>query len=178
MTPTFTSRGEITPTADRREAGPLRGFAAVRRTLDEQGVDYQVIRHEPTDGALAEAASYGTAPHRAVKTIAVWANDQLRLVAVPASEALDLRRARRILGDEDAHLATEAELSRELPDLDAGALPPFGAPAPPLALVDRRVLSCNWVLANGGDHLHSLRVSPLEIVRLSRARVVDIGEGR
>ena len=74
-------------------------------------------------------------------------------------------------------LATENELSRELPDLDAGALPPFGAPAPPLALVDRRVLSCNWVLANGGDHRHSLRVSPLEIVRLSHARVVDIAEG-
>jgi prolyl-tRNA editing enzyme YbaK/EbsC (Cys-tRNA(Pro) deacylase) len=86
-----------------------------------------------------------------------------------------MHRVRDLLGDPEARIATEAELSRELPELDAGALPPFGTPAPPLALIDRRVLSCNWVLANGGDHRHSLRVSPLEIVRLSRARIVDIG---
>jgi prolyl-tRNA editing enzyme YbaK/EbsC (Cys-tRNA(Pro) deacylase) len=166
----------MTATADHRDAVPLRGFAAVRRALDDQGVDYEIVRHEPTDGALAEAASYGAAPRRAVKTIALWANGHLRAVALPASETLDMRRVGRLLGDEGARVATETELSRELPGLDAGALPPFGPPAPPLAVVDRRVLSCNWVLANGGDHRNSLRLSPLEIVRLSHARVADIRE--
>jgi prolyl-tRNA editing enzyme YbaK/EbsC (Cys-tRNA(Pro) deacylase) len=168
----------MTATADPRDAAPLRGFAAVRRALDEQGVDYEIAHHEPTDGALAEAASYGAAPRRAVKTIALWAKERLCVVALPASEALDMSRVRQLLGDEGARLATEPELARELPDLDAGSLPPFGTPAPPLALVDRRVLSCNWVLANGGDHRNSVRVSPLEIVRLSHARVVDIREDR
>jgi prolyl-tRNA editing enzyme YbaK/EbsC (Cys-tRNA(Pro) deacylase) len=147
----------------------------VRRGLDEHGVEYEVVRHDPTGSALAEAHSYGAPSHRVVKTVAVWALGQLRVVALPASERVDMHRVRHLLGDTEARIATEAELSRELPDLDAGALPPFGTPAPPLALIDRRVLSCNWVLANGGDHRHSLRLSPLEIVRLSRARIVDIG---
>lgn len=167
----------MTATAQHQAAERLRGFAAVRRSLDEHGVDYEIVRHEPTGSALAEARAYGAQPHRVVKTIGLWTNGQLRVVALPASERLDMRRVRQLLGDRGARLATENELSRELPDLDAGALPPFGAPAPPLELVDRRVLSCNWVLANGGDHRHSLRVSPLEIVRLSYARVVDIAEG-
>jgi prolyl-tRNA editing enzyme YbaK/EbsC (Cys-tRNA(Pro) deacylase) len=86
-------------------------------------------------------------------------------------------RVRHLLGDPAAEIATEAELARDVPGLEPGALPPFGAPAPPLALLDRRVLSSKWVLANGGDHRHSLRVSPLGIVRMSpRARVVDIAE--
>jgi prolyl-tRNA editing enzyme YbaK/EbsC (Cys-tRNA(Pro) deacylase) len=153
----------------------LRGFAAVRHSLDEQGVDYEIVRHEPTGSALADAHSYGAPPHRVVKTVGVWALGQLRVLALPASESLDMHRVQHFLDDAEARIATEAELSRELPELDAGALPPFGAPAPPLALIDRRVLACNWVLANGGDHRHSLRVSPLEIIRLSRARVVDIG---
>jgi prolyl-tRNA editing enzyme YbaK/EbsC (Cys-tRNA(Pro) deacylase) len=113
-----------------------------------------------------------------VQTIALWAHEHLRVVALPAPDVLDMSRVRHLLGDEGARLATATELAHELPELDAGALPPFGSPAPPLALVDRRVLSCNWVLANGGDHRNSLRVSPLEIVRLSHARVVDIGEDR
>jgi prolyl-tRNA editing enzyme YbaK/EbsC (Cys-tRNA(Pro) deacylase) len=153
----------------------LHGFAAVQQSLDEHGVDYEVVRHEPTGSALAEARAYGAPPRRVVKTVAIWALGQLRIVALPASEDLDMHRVRQLLGDTEARRATEADLARELPELDAGALPPFGAPAPPLVLVDRRVLSSNWVLVNGGDHLHSLRVSPLEIVRLSRARVVDIG---
>jgi Ala-tRNA(Pro) deacylase len=153
----------------------LRGFAAVRRGLDEHGVEYEIVRHEATGSALAEARSYSAPPHRVVKTVGVWALGQLRVVALPASESVDMHRVQHLLGDPEARIATEAELSRELPELDAGALPPFGTPAPPLVLIDRRVLSCNWVLANGGDHRHSLRVSPLEIVRLSRARVVDIG---
>jgi Ala-tRNA(Pro) deacylase len=153
----------------------LRGFAAVSRSLDERGVYYEVVHHDPTGSALAQARVYRVSARRLVKTLALWANGCLLQVALPASERLDMRRVRNLLGDKGARLATESELSRELPDLDAGELPPFGAPAPPLALVDRRVLSCNWVLANGGDERHSVRVSPLEIVRLSsQARLADI----
>jgi prolyl-tRNA editing enzyme YbaK/EbsC (Cys-tRNA(Pro) deacylase) len=149
-------------------ADRVRGFAAVRRSLDRQGVDYKVASHERPGSALAE--------HRVVKTIALWTDGQLRVVALPASERLDMTRVRQVLKDSGARLATETELSQELPDLDADALSPFGPPAPALSLVDRRVLSYNWVLASGGDNRSSLRVSPLEIVRLSHARVVDIAE--
>ncbi|MDX6669094.1 MAG: Ala-tRNA(Pro) deacylase [Solirubrobacteraceae bacterium] len=163
-------------TATRQARAPLRGFAAVRHSLDEQGVQYGVVPHERTHCALEDARVSGVPPHRVVKTIAVWANGRLQVVALPAAKRLDLHRVRQLLGDNAARLATEDEMTRHVADLDAGALPPFGAPAPPLVLVDRRVLSCNWVLANGGDHCRSLRVSPLEIVRISHARVVDIGE--
>ena len=155
----------------------LRGFAAVRRSLDDRGVDYEIVRHELTGSALADAHAYGAPSRRVVKTVAVRTGNRLIAVALPASERVHLQRMRHLLRDEKAELASEADLARELPDLEPGALPPFGAPAPPLVLVDRRVLSSNWVLANGGDHRHSLRVSPLEIVRLSQARVVDIAQG-
>jgi prolyl-tRNA editing enzyme YbaK/EbsC (Cys-tRNA(Pro) deacylase) len=166
----------MTATTPHEGALHLRGFAAVRRSLDERGVDYEIVRHDPTGSALAEARVYGVAPQRLVKTLAIWANGVLVEVALPCLNRLDMRLVRLLLGDGCARLAPEDELSRELPDLDAGALPPFGPPAPPLALVDRHVLSSNWVLANGGDDRHSLRVSPLEIVRLSQARVVDIAQ--
>jgi Ala-tRNA(Pro) deacylase len=151
-----------------------RGFDAVRRCLDEAGVDYEIDRHEPTDSALAEARAYGAPPRRMVKTLALKTTAGYVSVALPASEQLDLSRVRHLLHDGGARLATERQLAQEFPALEPGAPPPFGDIAPPLELVDRRVLACNWVLANGGDNRHSLRVSPLEIVRLAGARVVDI----
>lgn len=153
------------------------GPTAVQRALEERGVDYEVVRHGPTVSALADAHAYGAPPRRVVKSVAVRTGGRLVTVALPASDQLHMGRVRQLLDDPAAELATEAELARELPGLEPGALPPFGAPAPPLALLDRRVLSSKWVLANGGDHRHSLRVSPLDIVRMSpRARVVDVAD--
>jgi prolyl-tRNA editing enzyme YbaK/EbsC (Cys-tRNA(Pro) deacylase) len=155
----------------------LRGFDAVRRSLDDRGVTYEVLFHECNGAAMTGAPAGATPARRVIKAVAVRANGRLVTVALPASERVGIQSVQQLLGDPGARLATEAELARELPGLDPGALPPFGPPAPPVALVDRRVLSCNWVLANGGDDRHSLRVSPLEIVRVSQARVVDIAEG-
>jgi Ala-tRNA(Pro) deacylase len=148
----------------------------VRRFLDQHGVDYEIARHERTDNALAEARAHGAPPRRMVKTVALKSAGGYLSVGLPASERLDLTRARHLLGDPDARLATEGELEREFPALEAGAMPPFGGIAPPLEFVDRGVLAFNWVIANAGDRRHSVRVSPLEIVRLARARVVDIAQ--
>jgi len=167
----------VTPAADQACEDRPSGLAAVCQTLDERGIDHEVIRHPRIVSAMAEARESGASPRRTVKTVAIRTGGQLVSVALPASERLNLERVRHLLGDPEARLATEAELAHELPNLEAGALPPFGAPAPPLALLDRRILSSNWVLANAGDRRHSVRVSPLQIVRLSpRARVVDISE--
>jgi Cys-tRNA(Pro)/Cys-tRNA(Cys) deacylase len=156
----------------------LRGFAAVRRGLDQHRVPYKVVLNEPTGSTLADPRPRDAPLRRVVRAVAVRAGGRSVAVAVPASDGINLLRAGQLLGDRGARLATEGELAREFPDLVAGALSPFGAPSPPLVLVDRRVLSYNWVLANGGDNLHSIRVSPLEIVRISHARVVDVAEGR
>ncbi len=150
------------------------GFAAMCRFLDERSVGYEVGRHEPTASALAEARAYGVPPRRMVKTVALSTDAGYASAALPASERLDIARVRRHLADSGARLATEMELALGFPALEPGALPPFGDAAPPVELVDRRVLACSWVIANGGDKRHSVRVSPLEIVRLAGARVVDI----
>lgn len=141
---------------------PASSLAAVLRNLEAHGVGHE----------LADAD--GTPARRLADTVAIWAHEQLVAVVLPASRRIQMQRVRQLLGDPDARLATKSELARELPGVDPDALSPFGPPAPPLVLVDRRVLSCNWVLANGGGRRHSLRVSPLGIVRLSQARVVDI----
>jgi Ala-tRNA(Pro) deacylase len=156
----------------------VHGCDTVRRVLDQHGVDYEISRHERTAGALAEARVYGAPPRRMVKTVALKSAAGFLSVCLPACERLDLTRARYLLGDRDARLATEEELGREYPALEAGAMPPFGGIAPPLEFVDRGVLAFNWVIANAGDRCHSVRVSPLEIVRLARARVVDIAQAR
>ncbi len=147
---------------------------AARRWLDDGGVRYEVRTHAPTHSALAEAEADGAPPRRMVKTVALRMRRGYLAAALPASARLDMNRLRALLGGQRVRLASEEELTREFPAVALGAMHPFGDSCPRLELVDRRVLANHWVLTNGGDECHSLWMSPLDIVRLSGARVVDM----
>jgi prolyl-tRNA editing enzyme YbaK/EbsC (Cys-tRNA(Pro) deacylase) len=53
-------------------------------------------------------------------------------------------------------------------------LPAFGPLLGIAQVVDRRLLDIERVLCSSGDHRHSLKVDPNEMVRLADARVGDL----
>jgi prolyl-tRNA editing enzyme YbaK/EbsC (Cys-tRNA(Pro) deacylase) len=98
-----------------------------------------------------------------------------RAVVIPASERLDLHKARMLLGASGhLRLASEDEIEREFPVLDPGALPPFSALLGLPEIMDKRLLGYDHVLCSGGDHRHALKVSPREIERLGDPLAADI----
>ena len=56
---------------------------------------------------------------------------------------------------------------------EVGAIPPI-APDTLLELVDVRLLDYGHVVCPAGDHEHSLLVDPMDIVRVTGARSVDV----
>jgi Ala-tRNA(Pro) deacylase len=150
---------------------------AVTSYLDEQGVEYEVVEHEERFTAAAEARASGTEPEDAAKDILLRRDDDYVIAVIPASERLDLKKVHELLGgDSKFRLATEAEIAADFSSFEVGALPPFGPILGIAAIVDRRLLDHERVLCSGGDHRHSVRVDPNELVRLSDARAGDICE--
>jgi prolyl-tRNA editing enzyme YbaK/EbsC (Cys-tRNA(Pro) deacylase) len=158
-----------------RPAGRL-SFPDLRNHLDAERIYYEVAEHGLVNTALEEARAYNAPPHRTVKTVVLRARGRYVLALIPASESLNMKKARELLGNRDVRLATEAEIERDLGAFEAGALPPFGWRMPAPELFDRRLLDPGWVVVNGGDRRHSLRVSPLAIIRTCPVRVVDVCE--
>lgn len=142
--------------------------------LDERGVAYEVVEHEQRFTAAAEARASGIEPHDAAKDVVLRHGATYVLAAIPASERLDLHKARDLLGEEDLRLATEDEIAADFSRFEVGALPPFGSLHDVAQIVDRRLLDHPQVLCSSGDHRHSLKVDPNEIVRLADARVADL----
>jgi Ala-tRNA(Pro) deacylase len=157
------------------ESGDLRGIAAVTQYLDAAGVRYEVIEHEAVYTAADEAAAAGVdAPH-AAKTLALHDHGGYRLAVIPASQRLDVDRAREALGaDRHLRLATEDEIRDAFPSFDVGALPPFGSPLPVPEILDIRLLYRDRLLCAGGDHQHSILIDPRDVARLAEPRVADI----
>jgi len=158
----------------RRASAELHGIEAVTRLLERCGVGYEVVVHDAAYSAVAEARAAGADPEATAKTVALHDHDGYRLAVVPASERLDVRRVREVLGaSHHLRLATEEELRRDFPAFDLGALPPF-ATVPLPEVVDVRLLRHARVVCAGGEQRRSVLIDTLDLLRITEPRVADI----
>lgn len=161
---------------DQSPVGEPHGIEAVMSFLERRGVSCEVVEHEATYSAVAEARAADADPEATAKTVALRDRDGYRLAVVPASERLDVRRAREVLGaSHHLRLATEEELRRDFPAFELGALPPFGT-APLPEAVDVRLLRHKRLVCAGGEQRCSVRIDMVELMRVTEPRVADICE--
>jgi Ala-tRNA(Pro) deacylase len=153
------------------------GLAAVTEFLEREGVLYEVVEHERTQTAAAEARAAGMPPADVAKTVVLRDQNGLRLAVIPASERLDMHKLREALGSTGLRLVTEREMAEEFDGFEVGAVPPFGSMFNALELVDERLLEHDRILCSGGDHEHAVLVDPRDVVKAADARVADICEG-
>jgi Ala-tRNA(Pro) deacylase len=92
-----------------------------------------------------------------------------------ASERIDLHKVAAVLGvgGKKVHLASEDDLARDYPDLELGAVPPFGGREDQV-IVDERLAGRDSVVLEAGTHQRSVRLKAVDLVRLTRAQVADI----
>ncbi len=161
---------------DERSIGRgTRGLAVVADFLEHEHVSYEVIEHPETFAAVDEARAAESSLARMAKTVLLHDHDGLRTAVIPASERLDLRKARVALhASGHLRLASEKEIERAFPGFDPGAVPPFSALLGTPEILDSRLLGHRQVLCSGGDHAHTLKLSPGAIKRLGKPLIADI----
>jgi Ala-tRNA(Pro) deacylase len=151
------------------------GVEAVKAYLDEQDVAYEVVEHEERFTAAAEATAAGLEPGDAAKDLILRDGDSYALAVIPASQRLDLAKARELLGASGSlRLATEDEIGDDFKRFAVGAIPPFGGLHGIPQVVDRRLLEHERVLCSAGDHAHGVLVDPNEMVRTGKAKTGDL----
>src|SRR6266545_7664528 len=139
-------------------------MSRVREQLESHGVPFEPIAHEQTYTSIAEARALGIAASEVLKTVAVRITDGYVLMVVPATRRLDPHRVRTAAGDPHARLATEAELQRDFPDIELGALPPL-APLPGGRLyVDPEVLQHDTVVFAAGSQTESVKLKTADLL--------------
>jgi Ala-tRNA(Pro) deacylase len=150
------------------------GQAAVSEFLEREGIPFEVVEHERTESAAAEARAAGVPPSDVAKTVVVRDEGGVRLAVIPASERLDMHKLKEELGSRGLRLLTEQEMAEEFDEFEVGAVPPFGPMFQALELVDQRLLDHDRILCSGGDHEHGVLLDPHDLVRAAQARVADI----
>lgn len=150
---------------------------AIAGFLEGAGIQFEVIEHEPVMSASAEARAAHLPPDQVAKTVVLHDGSTYVIAAVPASDRLDVRKLRELLhAGGSLRLATEAEIARDFPTLEVGAVPPFGPMVPAAEVIDSTLLEHERILCPAGDHRHSVLVDPRDVVRLTAAKTADIRE--
>ena len=153
------------------------GIDTVVTWLRQRPVNFDVVDHGETMSATQEARAVGVEADHAAKTILLRDGAEYRIAAIPASHRLNLRKAREAFeGSRHLRLATEIEMEADFAQFDIGAMPPLGPMVHAPEVVDRHLMVRDRILCTGGDHRHSLLISPQELARVTDARVADICE--
>lgn len=149
---------------------------ALTDALKEQHVEYELIPHRRTQSADAEARAVGVDPGHVAKTIVLVTEDGFVRAVLSASDRIDLRKVKAVLGREDVQFASEGELVGAYPEFELGAVPPIGGSGRELVLMDERLGETDSVVFEAGTHEQSVRIKTADLVSLARARIVDLRE--
>jgi Ala-tRNA(Pro) deacylase len=150
----------------------------VTRMLDDADAQYELLHHDHTVRAVAEAQALGLPPEEVAKTLIVQTAAGHVRALVPASRRIDMRKVRDLIGGrkDDVQLATEEDMARDYPEFELGAVPPLGGAQPDQVIVDRTLTAKAWIVFEAGSHDDSIRVRTEDLLRLTKAEVHDISE--
>jgi Ala-tRNA(Pro) deacylase len=143
--------------------------------LRDRSVSFDLIEHAHSESAAAEARAAQLPAEQTMKTVVLHTPHGYRFAVIAASDRLDLHKAAAALGlnRHELRFATEADMAADFPAYEVGAIPPLG-PDTPAELVDLRLLDYGHVLCPAGDHEHSLKIDPADLVRVTEAVTVDL----
>jgi len=149
--------------------------ARLNRFMKDSGAEAEHLVFQASCHSVEEAAASAEAsPSEFVKNICLIVDGRQLVVAIiPGPKRLDTNKLSIILGTKRIRFASAQEVL-ERTGYPAGGTPSFGYEA--RFLIDRDVLSRPYVYSGGGSQRALVRIAPVEIVRLNRAREADISK--
>jgi Ala-tRNA(Pro) deacylase len=137
---------------------PMRIATALKRYLDETGVEYELLEHPHSAASKETAGAAGIDEDRVAKTVVLEDHKRFLAVMIPASRRVHFTTLHEHLGRQ-VGLATEDEVRLLFDDCDAGAVPGTPQAYGIEVLVDDALLSADDVYFESGSHTDLVHVS-------------------
>jgi len=126
-----------------------------------------------TPTAQAAAKAVGCELAQIVKSLVFECDGKPVVVMVPGDRRADSEKIASAAGSRFARIAGVEEV-QDATGFEPGAVAPFPLPRVERVFIDRTLLSHRLVWIGAGSDRHMAALSPAELVRLSRARPMDV----
>jgi Ala-tRNA(Pro) deacylase len=134
---------------------PPSVFQRVESLLQEHGIVFQVLRHEPVYTSEEAARVRGTPLASGAKALVCKGQEGFVMFVLPADRKLDSGAVRRAKGWRKLRFASREEVM-QLTGLTPGSIPPFGSLFGLPTLCDERLGENEVINFNAGEHTVSL----------------------
>jgi Ala-tRNA(Pro) deacylase len=150
-------------------------FERVEGLLTEQGVAFQVLRHEPVYTSEEAARVRGTPLASGAKALVCKVDAGFVLFVLPADRKLDSHAVRRAKGWRKLRFASREEVL-ERTGLAPGSIPPLGSLFGLPTLCDERLGLNELINFNAGDHSLSVSMRYADYVCVERPELGQFAE--
>jgi len=145
------------------------------RVLEGHKVHYEVFTFSPEIHAADEVAeTLGLPPDVVYKTLVVLRpKGKPMLIMIAADKELDLKKVAQAVGEKKVHMALHRE-AEELTGLQVGGISALALLGRPFEMfIDRPAAERSHVLVSAGQRGVDLRVTVPDLIRVTRARVIE-----
>ncbi|MCG8404737.1 MAG: hypothetical protein MI923_06020 [Phycisphaerales bacterium] len=143
----------------------------IRQLLDEAGISYKFVRHEPTYTSEQSAKARGESIKIGGKALLMKVGDEFKLFVISAALRMDSAAVRKYFGAKKSRFASAEEL-KELTGLVPGSVPPFGKPILPFDLfVDESILQNERIAFNAGSLTDSIILAVDDYMSIAKPEV-------
>ena len=151
-------------------------FQAITDYLDEHGITYRQVHHEPTPTSEAAAAARGEDLSIGGKALLMKVGKEFKLFVLSASLKIDSPAIKAYFGVKKLRFGSADELM-ELTGLVPGSVPPFGEPILPLELfVDESIARNERIAFNAGSLTDSVVMGVEDYLRVAGAEVMGFSK--
>ncbi|MEM3443092.1 MAG: YbaK/EbsC family protein [Candidatus Bathyarchaeia archaeon] len=149
---------------------------SLREYLKKAGVNAKFFRFEEHTMTVDAAASrLGISHEKIIKSILfITDSNEPVLSIVTGDKRVDEKKLALVCGAKDVRRASPDEV-REFTGYVVGAVPPVGHKKSVRTFIDGKVMTFDKVIGGGGEINTLMEISPLDIKRLTNAKVDDIG---
>lgn len=143
----------------------------IKELLDSNGVKYMTIRHSPAYTTQEVAQSAHIHGQQMAKVVMVKINGEMAMAVTAADRMADLAGIMQAAGTSDIMLADEKEFESRFPDVETGAMPPFGNLYGMEVYVDKALAGNREIAFNAGSHTEVIKMSYQDFERLVKPKV-------
>lgn len=148
----------------------------VKTYLEEEGVAFEHSEHPPAFTAQEVAAAEHVPGKELAKTVMLTDGEAFVMAVLPATRRIEIDRLREVAGIPDLRLAEEDEFAGIFPNVETGAMAPFGNLYDVPVFVDQTLREDESITFNAGTHTDTIRMTYADFERLVGPVVAEFSE--
>ena len=144
--------------------------------LQASKVKYTTALHPVVYTAQEIAAAQHVPGRQLAKCVLVKTDRGPVLAVLPAVALIDLKRLKTLLGTKRLSIAKESDIKERFPDVEVGAMSPFGNLYDVPVVVDRVLGESEEIVCNAGSHTDTIKMRYQDFAALVKAKVGAFGQ--